>query len=77
MPPDIFFIKEGGKTSLPEALAALRSVLSAFLMLQRIEVLQKEVPNELSRCGKKSQRVCTQAHTLVSINVGIVEQLFR
>lgn len=38
---------------MPEALAALWSVLSAFLMLQRVEVLQKEVPNELSRCGKK------------------------
>ena len=52
---------------MPEALAALRSVLSAFLMLQRVEVLQKEVPHELSRCGKKYQRVCTQAHTVVSI----------
>lgn len=39
MPPDIFFIKEGGKISLPEALAALRPVLLAFLMLQRVEVL--------------------------------------
>lgn len=28
---------------------------------------EKEVPNEQSRCGKKNQRVCTQAHTLVSI----------
>lgn len=52
---------------MPEALAALWPVLSAFLMLQRVEVLQTEVPNELSRCGKKNQRVCTQAHTLVSI----------
>lgn len=58
---------------MPEALAALRSVLSAFLMLQRVEVLQKEVPHEPSRCGKKNQRVCTQAHTLVSINVAIVK----
>ena len=40
MPPDIFFIKEGGKTSLPEALAALRPVLLAFSTLQRVEVLQ-------------------------------------
>lgn len=52
---------------MPEALAALWSVLSAFLMLQRVEVLQKEVPNELSRRGKKNQRVCIQAHTVVSI----------
>lgn len=62
---------------MPEALAALRSVLSAFLVLQRVEVLQKEVPNELSRCGKKKppcvHTVCTQAHTLVSINVAIVK----
>lgn len=35
--------------------------------------LEKEVPYELSRCGKKNQRVCTQAHTLVSINVAIVK----
>ena len=35
--------------------------------------LAKEVPNELSRCGKKNQRVCTQAHTVVSINVAIVK----
>lgn len=35
--------------------------------------LEKEVLNELSRCGKKNQRVCTQAHTLVSINVAIVK----
>lgn len=48
-----FFIKEGGKTSLPEALAALQSVLSAFLMLQRVEVLQKEVPFAQCECGKK------------------------
>lgn len=58
---------------MPEALAALWSVLSAFLMLQRVEVLQKEVPHELSRCGKKNHHVCTQAHTVVSINVAIVK----
>ena len=58
---------------MPEALAALWSVLSAFLMLQRVEVLQKEVPFVQSECGKKNQRVCTQAHTLVSINVAIVK----
>lgn len=40
---------------MPEALAALWSVLSAFLMLQRVEVLQKSV------C------VHRQAHTVVSI----------
>ena len=58
---------------MPEALAALWSVLSAFLMLQRVEVLQKEVPFAQCECGKKNQRVCTQAHTLVSINVAIVK----
>ena len=58
---------------MPEALAALWSVLSAFLMLQRVEVLQKEVPFAQSECGKKKQCVCTQVHTLVSINVAIVK----
>ena len=47
---------------MPEALAALRSVLSAFLMLQRVEVLQKEVPFAQSECGKKNQRVCLCTH---------------
>lgn len=28
---------------------------------------KKEVPFAQSECGKKNQRVCTQAHTLVSI----------
>lgn len=28
---------------------------------------EKEVPFAQSRCGKKNQRVCTQAHTVVSI----------
>lgn len=28
---------------------------------------EKEVPFAQSECGKKNQRVCTQAHTLVSI----------
>lgn len=47
---------------MPEALAALWSVLSAFLMLQRVEVLQKEVPHELSRCGKKKP-ACVPVYT--------------
>lgn len=28
---------------------------------------EKEVPFAQSECGKKNQRVCTQAHTVVSI----------
>lgn len=28
---------------------------------------EKEVPFAQSECGKENQRVCTQAHTLVSI----------
>ena len=28
---------------------------------------EKEVPFAQSECGKKNHRVCTQAHTLVSI----------
>lgn len=28
---------------------------------------EKEVPFAQCECGKKNQRVCTQAHTLVSI----------
>lgn len=58
---------------MPEALAALWSVLSAFLMLQRVEVLQKEVPFAQFECGKKNHRVCLCAHTVVSINVAIVK----
>ena len=34
---------------------------------------EKEVPFAQSECGKENQRVCTQAHTLVSINVAIVK----
>ena len=34
---------------------------------------EKEVPFAQRECGKENQRVCTQAHTLVSINVAIVE----
>lgn len=52
---------------MPEALAALWSVLSAFLMLQRVEVLQKEVPNELSRCGKKKP-ACVYTGTHAGFN---------
>ena len=28
---------------------------------------------EQSRCGKKNQRVCTQAHTLISVDACVVE----
>ena len=34
---------------------------------------EKEVPFAQSECGKKKQCVCTQVHTLVSINVAIVK----
>ena len=34
---------------------------------------EKEVPFAQCECGKENQCVCTQAHTVVSINVAIVK----
>ena len=56
--PIFFFHKRGVKTSLPEALAASGRCFRLFDVAEG-RGLAKEVPNELSRCGKKNQRVCT------------------